>query len=101
MLFSDPLQPTAGQAVNVYYNPDATVLRGRPDVWLRGGWNRLVAFSMTSALSMTLLQTGQHAPSCSCGRAHVLPCTRKLYKDTKPPAGTAGGFTELRNDKPF
>ena len=47
MLFSDPLQATAGQAVDVYYNPDATVLRGRPDVWLRGGWNRLVAVSIT------------------------------------------------------
>ena len=24
----------------VYYNPDNTVLRGRPQAWLRGGWNR-------------------------------------------------------------
>ena len=61
VLFSDPLQPTAGQAVDVYYNPDATVLRGRPDVWLRGGWNRLVAVSTTCNSSVTLLQLGQHA----------------------------------------
>ena len=26
--------------VQVYYNPDSTVLRGRPEAWLRGGWNR-------------------------------------------------------------
>lgn len=26
--------------VQVYYNPDNTVLRGRPEAWLRGGWNR-------------------------------------------------------------
>lgn len=24
----------------MYYNPDNTVLRGRPKTWLRGGWNR-------------------------------------------------------------
>ena len=24
----------------VFYNPDNTVLRGRPEAWLRGGWNR-------------------------------------------------------------
>ena len=24
----------------MYYNPDNTVLRGRPETWLRGGWNR-------------------------------------------------------------
>ncbi len=26
--------------LQVYYNPDNTVLRGRPETWLRGGWNR-------------------------------------------------------------
>jgi hypothetical protein len=26
--------------VTVFYNPDATVLRGRPETWLRGSWNR-------------------------------------------------------------
>ena len=26
--------------MQVYYNPDNTVLRGRPETWLRGGWNR-------------------------------------------------------------
>ena len=24
----------------MYYNPDSTVLRGRPETWLCGGWNR-------------------------------------------------------------
>lgn len=40
MLYTDPVTPRAGQTVTVYYNPDATVLRGRPEVWLRGSWNR-------------------------------------------------------------
>ena len=26
--------------VTVYYDPDATVLRGRPETWVRGCWNR-------------------------------------------------------------
>ena len=24
----------------MYYDPDATVLRGRPETWVRGCWNR-------------------------------------------------------------
>ena len=41
VLFTMPIRPRAGQNVKVYYNPDATPLRGRPEAWLRGGWNRL------------------------------------------------------------
>lgn len=26
--------------VTVFYDPDATVLRGRPETWVRGCWNR-------------------------------------------------------------
>ena len=32
--------PRAGEPVTIYYNPDNTVLRGRPDIWVRGSWNR-------------------------------------------------------------
>lgn len=40
VLYTDPVTPRAGERVTVFYNPDATVLRGRPEVWLRGCWNR-------------------------------------------------------------
>ena len=40
VLFTMPVRPRAGQSVRVYYNPDVTPLRGRPETWLRGGWNR-------------------------------------------------------------
>lgn len=40
VLFTMPIRPKAGQSVRVYYNPDVTPLRGRPEAWLRGGWNR-------------------------------------------------------------
>lgn len=39
-LFSLPNPPEAGQKATIYYNPDRTVLRGRPDVFLSGGFNR-------------------------------------------------------------
>lgn len=39
-LYTIPLTPVAGQSVDVYYNPDLTVLRGRPDIYMRGSWNR-------------------------------------------------------------
>lgn len=40
VLYTQPLEPMAGQPCDVFYNPDATSLRGRPDVYVRGGWNR-------------------------------------------------------------
>ncbi|CAL8472333.1 g11876 [Coccomyxa elongata] len=40
VLYTRPVRPAAGDTVTVCYNPDATVLRGRPEVWLRGSWNR-------------------------------------------------------------
>jgi starch synthase len=39
-LYTKPITPAAGQKVTVYYNPDRTVLRGRPDVFVRGSFNR-------------------------------------------------------------
>jgi starch synthase len=39
-LYTKPITPAAGQKLTVYYNPDRTVLRGRPDVFLRGSFNR-------------------------------------------------------------
>jgi len=40
VLYTDPVTPRAGERATVFYNPDATVLRGSPEVWLRGSWNR-------------------------------------------------------------
>lgn len=40
VVFTDPAIPRAGEPVDVLYNPDATALRGRPEAWLRAGWNR-------------------------------------------------------------
>ena len=39
-LYTDPVVPVAGQRVDVYYNPDKTVLRGRPDIYVYGSFNR-------------------------------------------------------------
>lgn len=39
-LYTIPVRPVAGQEVTVFYNSEATSLRGRPQAWLRGSWNR-------------------------------------------------------------
>jgi starch synthase len=40
VLYTNPLVLRAGEPCDVYYNPDMTPLRGRPEVYVRGGWNR-------------------------------------------------------------
>ena len=40
VLYTNPLVPKAGETCEVYYNPDMTVLEGRPEVYMRGSWNR-------------------------------------------------------------
>lgn len=40
IVFTDPPIPRAGQPLEVLYNPDVTALRGRPETWIRAGWNR-------------------------------------------------------------
>lgn len=40
VLYTNPLVPKAGETCEVYYNPDMTVLSGRPEVYMRGSWNR-------------------------------------------------------------
>ena len=40
ILFTVPSKPEAGRPVEVYYNPELTSLRGRPDIYLHGSWNR-------------------------------------------------------------
>jgi len=39
-LYTVPVQPRAGEPCDVFYNPDLTPLRGRPEIFLRAGFNR-------------------------------------------------------------
>lgn len=40
VLFTQPITPVAGQPVDIFYNPDETPLRGRPEVFASVGFNR-------------------------------------------------------------
>jgi starch synthase len=40
VLYTEPQPLQAGREAAVYYNPQATVLAGRQEVWMRGGFNR-------------------------------------------------------------
>ena len=40
VLYTVPATPEAGRPVDIYYNPELTPLRGRPDIFVRGSWNR-------------------------------------------------------------
>ncbi|PRW39290.1 Soluble starch synthase chloroplastic amyloplastic isoform A [Chlorella sorokiniana] len=40
VLFTQPITPVAGQPVDIFYNPDETPLRGRPEVFAAIGFNR-------------------------------------------------------------
>ncbi len=39
-LYTVPYQPVPGQRVEVFYNPEHTPLRGRPNIYMRCGFNR-------------------------------------------------------------
>lgn len=39
-LYTLPLEPAPGQSLDVCYNPDATALRGRPEIYATIGFNR-------------------------------------------------------------
>lgn len=39
-LYTLPFTPVAGKSCTLYYNPDRTPLRGRPDIYARGAFNR-------------------------------------------------------------
>jgi starch synthase len=56
-LYTVPVQPRAGGAVDVFYNPDLTPLRGRPEIFLRAGFNRWRQ-SNGSAVRMTPAMPG-------------------------------------------
>ncbi len=39
-LYTLPVTPEAGETLELFYNPDLTPLRGRPEIYVRGGFNR-------------------------------------------------------------
>lgn len=39
-LYTRPLTPKAGEKVEVFYRPELTELRGRPEVYIRGSFNK-------------------------------------------------------------
>jgi starch synthase len=39
-LYTLPVTPKAGEKLELFYNPDLTPLRGRPEIYVRGGFNR-------------------------------------------------------------
>ncbi|WIA34022.1 hypothetical protein OEZ86_012404 [Tetradesmus obliquus] len=39
-LYTLPVTPKAGQPLELFYNPDLTPLRGRPEIYVRGSFNR-------------------------------------------------------------
>jgi hypothetical protein len=39
-LYTSPLQPKAGETVDIFYNANTTNLAGRANIYVRGGWNR-------------------------------------------------------------
>lgn len=49
ILYTHPVTPRAGEEATVFYNPDITVLRGRPEVYLRASFNRRVPSSRSQA----------------------------------------------------
>lgn len=40
IFYTEPPTPVAGETVKLFYNPDTTALRGRPEIWIRGSFNR-------------------------------------------------------------
>ena len=85
VLFTMPIRPKAGKIVRVYYNPDVTPLRGRPETWLRGGYNRCECMPSTwcnYGLGSSALKS--HITGClSCVHVQLLP--EVIYIAPPPP----------------
>ncbi|KAG2438870.1 hypothetical protein HYH02_010668 [Chlamydomonas schloesseri] len=80
-LYTVPLSPKSGQVVDVYYRPEATMLRGRPEIWLRASWNRGA--------------NNRGAPELRPLTARLLPCLPGglgFYKASVPVPATAWGL---------
>ena len=73
-LFTVPMTPQAGKKATIYYNPDRTVLRGRPDVFISGGFNR-------SSHSETIAATSMSAAVPEAGGLGFLQATVDIPSD--------------------
>lgn len=51
-LYTLPVIPKAGEKLELYYNPDLTPLRGRPEIYVRGSFNR---YSRAAAAAVSLV----------------------------------------------
>lgn len=58
IFYTDPPMPQAGQVCTIFYNPDITNLRGRPEIWLRGSFNRYTHREKFGPLEMHPLLRG-------------------------------------------
>ena len=56
ILYTVPSKPEAGQLVEVYYNPELTSLRGRPEIYLHGSWNRWQGKDAAYFLKVTIFR---------------------------------------------
>ena len=64
ILYTHPVTPRAGEEATVFYNPDITVLRGRPEVHLRTSWNRHVPDACRVASCFQHCQAVRKRTSC-------------------------------------
>ncbi|KAL6784007.1 SSS3B [Auxenochlorella protothecoides x Auxenochlorella symbiontica] len=88
-LYTRPTTPRAGEAVELLYNPDLTPLRGRPEVWVRGGFNRWTAGNFPPQAMRATGVGGFHATTIQVPRAaHVLDL---VFLDS---GDAHGGFTD-------
>lgn len=61
IFYTKPAEPLAGEDVTVYYNPSNTVLNGKPDVYMRGSFNRWTHFlGCFEPIKMVKAENGTH-----------------------------------------
>ncbi|XP_051125428.1 starch synthase 3, chloroplastic/amyloplastic [Andrographis paniculata] len=61
IVYTDPLDVQAGSTATLYYNPANTVLRGKPEVWLRCSFNRWThRFGPLPPQKMVPAENGSH-----------------------------------------
>lgn len=60
VLFTKPDTPMPGDTIEVYYNPQNTILAGKPNVFLRGGFNRWRHPKPFGPIQMIPPETGDH-----------------------------------------
>lgn len=53
-LYTVPVMPKAGETVELFFNPDLTPLRGRPEIYVRGSFNRWVGLCTASCTTVTV-----------------------------------------------